>query len=79
MNATRKGWAARCRAIPDGGCLAGQYAGEFGIPFKAGEVILSGSLAPLIPVVAGMRCRWRSRVLAGVVVGLCNSYFVPWC
>ncbi|MEM9257415.1 MAG: fumarylacetoacetate hydrolase family protein [Pseudomonadota bacterium] len=27
--------------------------GEFGIPFKAGEVILSGSLAPLIPVSAG--------------------------
>lgn len=27
--------------------------GKFGIPFKAGEVILSGSLAPLIPVVAG--------------------------
>lgn len=27
--------------------------GEFGIPFLAGEVILSGSLAPLIPVVAG--------------------------
>jgi len=27
--------------------------GEFGIPFKAGEVILSGSLAPLIPVLAG--------------------------
>ena len=27
--------------------------GQFGIPFKAGEVILSGSLAPLIPVVAG--------------------------
>ncbi|HEY6130558.1 MAG TPA: fumarylacetoacetate hydrolase family protein [Halioglobus sp.] len=27
--------------------------GAFGIPFKAGEVILSGSLAPLIPVVAG--------------------------
>ena len=27
--------------------------GEFGIPFKAGELILSGSLAPLIPVVAG--------------------------
>ena len=27
--------------------------GEYGIPFKAGEVILSGSLAPLIPVVAG--------------------------
>ena len=27
--------------------------GEFGIPFNAGEVILSGSLAPLIPVVPG--------------------------
>lgn len=27
--------------------------GEFGIPFKAGEVILSGSLVPLIPVEAG--------------------------
>jgi 2-oxopent-4-enoate/cis-2-oxohex-4-enoate hydratase len=27
--------------------------GEFGIPFLAGEIILSGSLVPLIPVVAG--------------------------
>ena len=27
--------------------------GEFGIPFKAGEVILSGSLVPLEPVIAG--------------------------
>ncbi len=27
--------------------------GEFGIPFNAGEIILSGSLAPLIPVAAG--------------------------
>ena len=27
--------------------------GEYGIPFKAGEVILSGSLVPLEPVVAG--------------------------
>lgn len=27
--------------------------GQFDIPFKAGEVILSGSLVPLIPVVAG--------------------------
>ena len=27
--------------------------GELGIPFNAGEVILSGSLAPLVPVVAG--------------------------
>lgn len=29
--------------------------GEFGIPFLAGEVILSGSLAPLLPAVAGDR------------------------
>ncbi len=27
--------------------------GAFGIPFKAGELILSGSLAPLVPAVAG--------------------------
>jgi 2-oxopent-4-enoate/cis-2-oxohex-4-enoate hydratase len=27
--------------------------GEFGIPLKAGEVILSGSLAALVPVVSG--------------------------
>jgi len=27
--------------------------GEYGIGLRAGEVILSGSLAPLIPVVAG--------------------------
>lgn len=27
--------------------------GEYGIPFLAGELILSGSLAPLLPVVAG--------------------------
>lgn len=27
--------------------------GEFGIPFKAGETILSGSLVPLEPVIAG--------------------------
>ena len=29
--------------------------GEFDIPFEAGEIILSGSLVPLIPVVAGDR------------------------
>ncbi|MDB5980827.1 MAG: putative 2-oxopent-4-enoate hydratase, partial [Pseudomonas sp.] len=29
--------------------------GEFGIPFKAGEIILSGSLVPLEPVQAGDR------------------------
>lgn len=27
--------------------------GEFGIPFLAGEMILSGSLAPLLPIVSG--------------------------
>jgi len=45
--------------------------GEFGIPFKAGEVILSGSLAPLIPVEAGDE---MSLELAGV--GRCNCSFV---
>ncbi|MBI2382838.1 MAG: fumarylacetoacetate hydrolase family protein [Gammaproteobacteria bacterium] len=29
--------------------------GAFGIPFLAGEIILSGSLAPLLPIVAGDR------------------------
>ena len=29
--------------------------GKFGIPFLAGEIILSGSLAPLLPAVAGDR------------------------
>ena len=29
--------------------------GRFGIPFKKGEVILSGALAPLVPAVAGDR------------------------
>jgi len=45
--------------------------GEFGIPFKAGEVILSGSLAPLIPVVAGDE---MSLELAGI--GGCSCKFV---
>ncbi|MDJ0878693.1 MAG: fumarylacetoacetate hydrolase family protein [Halieaceae bacterium] len=45
--------------------------GEFGIPFKAGEVILSGSLAPLIPVVAGDRMRLS---LEGV--GECSCQFI---
>jgi len=45
--------------------------GEFGIPFKAGEVILSGSLAPLIPVAAGDE---MSLELEGV--GGCRCKFV---
>lgn len=45
--------------------------GEFGIPFKAGEVILSGSLAPLIPVVAGDE---MSLVIDGI--GGCSCKFV---
>lgn len=45
--------------------------GEFGIPFHAGEVILSGSLAPLIPVVAGDEMRLE---LEGV--GGCSCRFV---
>jgi 2-oxopent-4-enoate/cis-2-oxohex-4-enoate hydratase len=45
--------------------------GEFGIPFKAGEVILSGSLAPLIPVVAGDK---MSLEIDGI--GGCSCNFV---
>ncbi len=45
--------------------------GEFGIPFRAGELILSGSLAPLIPVVAGDRMELE---IAGV--GGCACQFV---
>lgn len=33
--------------------------GAFGIPFKAGEIILSGSLAPLVPAGAGDRFTMR--------------------
>lgn len=45
--------------------------GEFGIPFKAGEVILSGSLAPLIPVVAGDEMRLELEGIGG-----CSCRFV---
>ena len=45
--------------------------GEYGIPFRAGEVILSGSLAPLIPVVAGDR---MSLEIEGI--GGCSCNFV---
>jgi 2-oxopent-4-enoate/cis-2-oxohex-4-enoate hydratase len=43
--------------------------GEFGIEFKAGEVILSGSLVPLIPVVAGDKMHL---VLEGVGTASCS-------
>lgn len=39
--------------------------GAFGIPFKAGELILSGSLAPLVPVVAGDRFTMEIEGLGG--------------
>lgn len=45
--------------------------GEFGIPFKAGEIILSGSLVPLSPVVAGDE---MSLEIEGV--GGCSCRFV---
>jgi len=45
--------------------------GGFGIPFKAGEVILSGSLVPLIPVVAGDK---MSLEIDGI--GGCSCKFV---
>jgi 2-oxopent-4-enoate/cis-2-oxohex-4-enoate hydratase len=39
--------------------------GVFGIPFKAGEIILSGSLAPLISAVAGDRFTMQIEGLGG--------------
>jgi 2-oxopent-4-enoate/cis-2-oxohex-4-enoate hydratase len=45
--------------------------GEYGIPFNAGEVILSGSLVPLEPVVAGDKMEMD---LEGV--GTCTVNFV---
>lgn len=46
--------------------------GEFGIPFRKGELILSGSLAPLVPVVAGDRFTMRIDGL-----GDCSIGFAP--
>jgi 2-oxopent-4-enoate/cis-2-oxohex-4-enoate hydratase len=46
--------------------------GEFGIPFRKGELILSGSLAPLVPVVAGDSFTMRIEGLGGCSIG-----FVP--
>ncbi|HSW19320.1 MAG TPA: fumarylacetoacetate hydrolase family protein, partial [Ramlibacter sp.] len=39
--------------------------GAFGIPFKAGEMILSGSLSALVPVVAGDRFTMQIEGLGG--------------
>ncbi|MGV8805964.1 MAG: fumarylacetoacetate hydrolase family protein [Polaromonas sp.] len=39
--------------------------GAFGIPFKAGELILSGSLAPLVPAVSGDRFTMQIEGLGG--------------
>ena len=39
--------------------------GAFGIPFKAGELILSGSLAPLVPALAGDRFTMHIEGLGG--------------
>ena len=44
--------------------------GAFGIPFKAGELILSGSLAPLVPAAAGDHFEM---VIAGM--GSCSIQF----
>ena len=39
--------------------------GAYGIPFKAGELILSGSLAPLVPAAAGDRFTMQIEGLGG--------------
>ena len=43
--------------------------GAYGIPFKAGEIILSGSLAPLVPAAPGDRFRMEVQGLGGCSVG----------
>jgi len=45
--------------------------GKYGIPFEAGEIILSGSLVPLEPVVAGDK---MEMTIAGF--GTCAVEFV---
>ena len=46
--------------------------GRYGIPFKAGELILSGSLAPLVPAAAGDRFSMHIEGLGG-----CTISFAP--
>ncbi|WP_119155845.1 fumarylacetoacetate hydrolase family protein [Caldimonas tepidiphila] len=43
--------------------------GAFGIPFKRGELILSGALAPLVPAAPGDRFRMEIEGLGGCSVG----------
>lgn len=42
---------------------------RYGIPFLAGEVILSGSLAPLIPITPGDRFEMHLSVIGGATIG----------
>jgi len=42
--------------------------GAYGIPFKAGEIILSGSLAPLVPAAPGDQFRMEVEGLGGCSV-----------
>jgi 2-oxopent-4-enoate/cis-2-oxohex-4-enoate hydratase len=42
--------------------------GAYGIPFKAGEIILSGSLAPLVPAAPGDHFRMEVQGLGGCSV-----------
>lgn len=46
--------------------------GAFGIPFKAGEIILSGSLAPLVPAVAGDRFTMQIEGLGGCSIAFAD-------
>ena len=45
--------------------------GQYDIPFRAGEVILSGSLVPLEPVVAGDRLRLEIDGVGSAAVNFC--------
>lgn len=46
--------------------------GAFGIPFKAGEIILSGSLAPLVPALAGDTFTMHIEGLGGCSISFTN-------
>ncbi|MBS0466389.1 MAG: fumarylacetoacetate hydrolase family protein [Proteobacteria bacterium] len=69
-------WAAQGHPAEAVAWLANTL-GAFGIPFKAGELILSGSLAPLVPAQAGDRfrtgfglCLFRQHAAPCVAVGV---------